>query len=545
MFMSKRGISPLIATVLIIGFTIALAAIIITWGFSYVTGSTRETGEQAEKTLRVVKDGGFNLLSGTTDNTNIYLRVENSGKLRISGYFLQIFIPNGDVISLESVDYPGLGPFEIDLVVVTRAVPVDTEVKFIPVFELNGENIPANFLGKSVVLTGVSGGSCGDGVINGNEVCDGGALGGQTCQSLGFAGGGNLACNSDCLSFDTTQCTAGGTCPDGTCGPGENCPGGPGIGDDDACTQPPSCRELPGQCTSGCVYPPMAFGQIDPGFCEGNTGCVGGNCICNGNGLCISPTECSDGNDNDGDGFIDWNGGPGGEPADAGCVDAMDDDELTECQDGINNDNDAFTDFPSDLGCVDVQDTSEWESLTSCVDLDRVDETYEVVQNIDGADVSLACFDIQANGITLVGNKNNYAVTGNSNAGEGIYSVGHSDITIRDIELVDFSHGVRLNGVTDSFVMNSNLIRSHNRGLHVSNGNGIVISGNTIEDNLGSGIWFSGTDNSEVSGNTICNNIPKDLECASQGTGNSVGSSGNILDNTDCDWAAMRTDCPP
>src|SRR3989344_7572774 len=34
--MNKRGISPLIATVLIIGFTVALAAVIITWGTRFV-----------------------------------------------------------------------------------------------------------------------------------------------------------------------------------------------------------------------------------------------------------------------------------------------------------------------------------------------------------------------------------------------------------------------------------------------------------------------------------------------------------------------------
>jgi len=34
--MNKKGISPLIATVLIIGFTVALAAIIITWGSGFV-----------------------------------------------------------------------------------------------------------------------------------------------------------------------------------------------------------------------------------------------------------------------------------------------------------------------------------------------------------------------------------------------------------------------------------------------------------------------------------------------------------------------------
>lgn len=47
--------------------------------------------------------------------------------------------------------------------------------------------------------------TCGDGVIEGAEVCDGANLGGETCQSLGFSGG-TLACNATCDAFDTSAC---------------------------------------------------------------------------------------------------------------------------------------------------------------------------------------------------------------------------------------------------------------------------------------------------------------------------------------------------
>jgi hypothetical protein len=47
-------------------------------------------------------------------------------------------------------------------------------------------------------------GSCGDGIVNGGEYCDGDALN-ATCLSLGFAGGGQLLCNPICL-VDTTNC---------------------------------------------------------------------------------------------------------------------------------------------------------------------------------------------------------------------------------------------------------------------------------------------------------------------------------------------------
>ena len=56
--------------------------------------------------------------------------------------------------------------------------------------------------------------SCGDGVIDqSTELCDGSDLGAApafTCQSLGFTGGGTLACRADCSGFDTSECASCG-----------------------------------------------------------------------------------------------------------------------------------------------------------------------------------------------------------------------------------------------------------------------------------------------------------------------------------------------
>jgi hypothetical protein len=56
---------------------------------------------------------------------------------------------------------------------------------------------------------------CGNDVIEGDEVCDGSDLGGETCQSQGFDGG-TLACNGDCQGFDTSGCTTGTCLPAGS-----------------------------------------------------------------------------------------------------------------------------------------------------------------------------------------------------------------------------------------------------------------------------------------------------------------------------------------
>jgi len=59
-----------------------------------------------------------------------------------------------------------------------------------------------------------SSGICGDWIITHNEICDGFELGGKTCESLGF-GAGTLACSENCREFDTTGCGPSLTCGDG------------------------------------------------------------------------------------------------------------------------------------------------------------------------------------------------------------------------------------------------------------------------------------------------------------------------------------------
>jgi|GEM_PF-890325 len=65
---------------------------------------------------------------------------------------------------------------------------------------------------------------CGDGIRNQDfEVCDGGDLGGATCTGLGFSTG-TLACQPDCLLFDTSGCVTEPVCGDGVVNrPSESC----------------------------------------------------------------------------------------------------------------------------------------------------------------------------------------------------------------------------------------------------------------------------------------------------------------------------------
>jgi len=72
-------------------------------------------------------------------------------------------------------------------------------------------------------------------------------------------------------------------------------------------------------------------------------------------------TPCEDGVDNDGDGSVDWDGGPFGDPADPDCDAASDWSEgaaVLECEDGVDNDADGAIDL-EDFGCHGRGDFSE------------------------------------------------------------------------------------------------------------------------------------------------------------------------------------------
>jgi hypothetical protein len=65
--------------------------------------------------------------------------------------------------------------------------------------------------------------TCGNGVVEGSEECDGEDLDGNDCTDLGYEGG-TLACSDQC-TFDTSACEGGGVCGNGIIDENEECDG--------------------------------------------------------------------------------------------------------------------------------------------------------------------------------------------------------------------------------------------------------------------------------------------------------------------------------
>ncbi|MBU1536648.1 hypothetical protein KKF84_15080, partial [Myxococcota bacterium] len=111
-------------------------------------------------------------------------------------------------------------------------------VESLNVFDNLRVHIIEVFAGKSIVFIGLmvalfvvgcdqkttaQNASCGDGVMESTEECDGTDLGDASCQSLGYPEGGILACNDDC-TLNTAGCIAA-SCGNGVLDPGESCDG--------------------------------------------------------------------------------------------------------------------------------------------------------------------------------------------------------------------------------------------------------------------------------------------------------------------------------
>ena len=123
--------------------------------------------------------------------------------------------------------------------------------------------------------------TCGDGQLSPTEDCDGNNFGGQTCTGLGF-GGGNLACSNDCKSIITSGCQPAQACGNGVIDGNEQCDGGNLNGN--------TCQQLGFDggtlsCTAGCMLNTSGCttNQCSPlfGACSflQNNCCAGLTCI--------------------------------------------------------------------------------------------------------------------------------------------------------------------------------------------------------------------------------------------------------------------------
>ncbi|MFH0752124.1 MAG: archaellin/type IV pilin N-terminal domain-containing protein, partial [archaeon] len=211
--MDKRGISPLIATVLIIGFTVALGAIIFLWASGFVDDVKEGTTATSEKSSScAVTNLKLEGIEQTAPNKLKFL-LENIGQSDVDSVIVRITGDKGVAsVTKPGVSSAGKKAFQADFD--PAVVGVITGVEVIPNIKVGGKSAscaPGISLSASVPEERVDqwADNCGNGAIDEWEECEGDNLGGWQCTDGGYAGG-NLKCTG-CI-IDVSECTEGTTC---------------------------------------------------------------------------------------------------------------------------------------------------------------------------------------------------------------------------------------------------------------------------------------------------------------------------------------------
>jgi len=101
-----KGISPLIATIILIALTIAIAGVLGLWAASYVSTKTQEVNKTAE--LINCQLANFEIISCRKENNKIKMILFNDKRIDLNG-FRVTFIKqdeNGNIAEIASIEIP-------------------------------------------------------------------------------------------------------------------------------------------------------------------------------------------------------------------------------------------------------------------------------------------------------------------------------------------------------------------------------------------------------------------------------------------------------
>ena len=138
---NKKAISPLIATVLIIGFTVALAAIVMTWGNNFVKTTQETTGRTVQKQIICTEDVRLDIKGITLLDDKINLKIENSGTKDIDRITVRFYGSDGteNVETASGLESLEIKTFEIGFN--STKIGTITKIDAFPIINYQGESV--------------------------------------------------------------------------------------------------------------------------------------------------------------------------------------------------------------------------------------------------------------------------------------------------------------------------------------------------------------------------------------------------------------------
>ena len=167
--MNNKGLSELITTVLIIGFTIVLAAVVMTWGSGFVKNLTVKQASSSDLQLECnkidfkineVKVGNI-MVNGETVNS-LYGSISNNLNTKIDDFIIQLVKKDGSTIPVKPAGetYLSLDPYQtlsesIPISFLSSAPEINDKIRIIPRLKIGKDiqSCPISYA-KEKVITG-------------------------------------------------------------------------------------------------------------------------------------------------------------------------------------------------------------------------------------------------------------------------------------------------------------------------------------------------------------------------------------------------------
>ncbi|MFH0936065.1 MAG: archaellin/type IV pilin N-terminal domain-containing protein [Candidatus Woesearchaeota archaeon] len=129
--MKKRGVSPLIATVLLVGFVVALLVIVMLWGRGYIEEIKQKEGTVAEQKLSCATDIAIDITGINVIGNNLDISIENQRE-KIDAFTFRCTEESGNIkiVNLDSsLDAYSNNKFLIACLSTTKQVDVIPKLK--------------------------------------------------------------------------------------------------------------------------------------------------------------------------------------------------------------------------------------------------------------------------------------------------------------------------------------------------------------------------------------------------------------------------------
>ena len=144
--MNKRGIGPLIASVLLIAFTIVLAAMIISWGSGFFNKISSGNDERTAKFMACTGDLNFHV---NLKCPNI-ATLENNGEINIKKFVLRFFKEDE---FLGTGNLGGVNKNDLQKFIISN-VPMNTnKIDFLAIVDVNGKEITCSEVQREAFIS--------------------------------------------------------------------------------------------------------------------------------------------------------------------------------------------------------------------------------------------------------------------------------------------------------------------------------------------------------------------------------------------------------